>query len=333
MPAEKNPNEALIRELLRSDLHLSAEATFEDKLPGPVDSTEIQPDFIIKDGKALYLIEVKNYATEQSIARLALLEQLLKDTNMKITYVLAAKNIPKTISNLAQRIQVAVIQLPLNIPVNVSDDEGRITTENAWKVVTGILSNELTSIKGVSRRTKISYAWAHRITNRLISRGIAEKFNDQVRINNISKLLNVVALERPMVALNKDIIWTGYSDSHDAATGLTRSLEKSGTHFAFTGFTAASIYTGSAIRHDAVYLYINDEQDRRNLKSDEVRNLRGIKVFVYMPDRDVTADSRLISDVRIVSKEQALLDMAGFGRSGGDLALDLAKRYGSIIGD
>lgn len=332
MSEKENPNEMLIKELLRSDLHLSANATFEDRLPVPL-NTDIRPDLIIKDGKANYLVEVKNYATEQSIARLALLKQLLKDEKMKVTYVLAAKNIPKTISDLAQRIQVTVIQLPLNIPVNVSDDEGRITTENAWKVVTDILSNELTSIMGISRRTGISYGWAHRIANRLISRGMAEKFNDQVRMNNIPKLLNVIALERPMVALNKGIINTNYSDSHDAATGLTRSLERSGVHFAFTGFTAASIYTGSAIRHDAVYMYVNDDGEYRNLKSNEVRNLGGIKIYIYLPDRDVTKDSILSGNVRIVSKGQALLDMAGFGRSGGDLALDLGKRYGSIIGN
>jgi hypothetical protein len=333
MPPEKDAAENLLRELLKSDLHLSDKATFVDRMPGPVAATELRPDYIIRDGNINYLVVVNNYATEQSIGRLALLKQLLDDPKRNTRYVLAAKNIPRTISDMAQKIKVMTVQLPLNIQVNTIDDGGRITTENAWKVVTDILSNELTSIKAVSRRAEISYGWAHRITNRLISRGIAEKFNDQVRIANLDKLLNVAALERPMSAMIKETVWTDYPDSQDAATGLTRLLDKSGVRFAFTGFTAASIYTGAAVRHDAVYLYIQEEKDIPALKSGRLKNLHGIKIQVYIPDRNVTDDSRIVADVRVVSEGQALLDMAGFGRSGGDLAREMARRYGSIVGN
>jgi hypothetical protein len=331
MPRPDNTSGTLLKELLKSDLHLSAHAVFQDAMPISVSGAYLRPDYIIKDGKILYLVEVKNYATEQSLSRLALLKQLQKDGGKDIKYVLAAKNIPTTVSDMAQRIDVILLQLPLNVPVNTSDDEGRITTENAWKVVTAILSKELTSIKGISNRTGISYGWAHRISNRLMARGIAEKFNDQIRIANHAKLINMAALERPMIGMNKGIVWTGYTASHDAAAGLTRSLEKSGIQFAFTGFTAASIYIASAIRHDSVYLYLKDELDRSLLKSNEVQNLRGIKVHVYLPDRDVFTDSRKIKGIRVVSKGQSLLDMAGFGRSGGDLALEMAKKYASIV--
>jgi hypothetical protein len=331
MPPQKDTAENLLRELLKSDLHLSDKATFVDKMPGPAAATELRPDYIIKDGNVNYLVVVNNYATEQSIGRLALLKQLLDDPKRNTRYVLAAKNIPKTISDMAQKIKVMTVQLPLNIQVNTIDDGGRITTENAWKVVTDILSNELTSITAVSRRAKISYGWAHRITNRLISRGIAEKFNDQVRIANLDKLLNVAALERPMSAMIKETVWTDYSQSQDAATGLTRLLDKSGVRFAFTGFTAASIYTGAAVRHDAVYIYIREKQDITALKSGRLKNLHGIKIQVYIPDRNVTDDSRIVGDVRVVSEGQALLDMAGFGRSGGDLAREMAKKHGSAV--
>ena len=331
MPTQKDPAENLLRELLKSDLHLSAKATFEDRMPGTVAEAELRPDYIIKDGNVDYLVEVKNYADEQSIGRLALLKQLLKGPRQNTRFVLAAKNIPRTISDMARRIGVMTVQLPMNIQVNTVDDQGRITTENAWKVVTDILSNELTSIRAVSRRAKISYGWAHRITNRLISRGIAEKFNDQVRIANLDKLLNVAALERPMSAMIKETVWTDYSDSSDAATGLTRLLDKSGVRFAFTGFTAASIYTGAAVRHDAVYLYIQEEQDIPALKSGRLKNLHGIKIQVYIPDRNVAKNSRIVGDVRVVSEGQALLDMAGFGRSGGDLAREMGRRHGSDV--
>jgi hypothetical protein len=64
-----------------------------------------------------------------------------------------------------------------------------------------------------------------------------------------------------------------------------------------------------------------------------LKNLHGIKIQVYIPDRNVTDDSRIVADVRVVSEGQALLDMAGFGRSGGDLAREMARRYGSIVGN
>jgi len=331
MPPRNDAAENLLRELLKSDLHLSDKATFVDRMPGPAAATELRPFYIIKDVDIDYLVMVSNYATEQSIGRLALLKQLLKGPGENTRFVLAAKNIPKIISDMALRIGVITVQLPLNIQVNTIDDGGRITTENAWKVVTDILRNGLTSIKAVSRRAKISYGWAHRITNRLISRGIAERLNDQVRIADLDKLLNVAALERPMSSLIKETVWTDYSESMDAATGLTRLLDRSGVRFAFTGFTAASIYTGAAIRHDAVYLYIQQEEDIPALKSGRLKDLHGIRIQVYIPDRNVTKDSRIVGDVRVVSEGQALLDMAGFGRSGGDLAREMARRHGSTV--
>jgi len=331
MPPGEVGNGSLVRELLKASIPLSAKAIFQDRMPPAAAAFNIRPDHIIRDGDALYLVDVRNYATERSVANLALLKQLLKDTKGRIRYVLAAKNISGGVRALAEKIPILVVQLPLNIPLNVSDEEGRITTENAWKVVTALLSVQLTSIRQLSKTTGVSYGWAHGITNRLISKGIAEKFNGQVRITNHGKLLNAVSLERPMAGMNKGVIRTGYSSSHDAAAGLTGLLEKSRIQFAFTGFTAASIYMGSAVRHDAVYLYLSDIRDYPMLKSNEARNLRGIRVHVYKPDRDVTSGSQKVQEVRVVSKEQALLDMAGFGRSGGELALEMAKNYGSII--
>jgi len=331
MPAGEVGNGSLIREMLKASLPLSANAVFEDRMPPAAAAFDIRPDHIIRDGDVLYLVDVRNYATDQSIANLALLKQLLNDTKGRIRYVLAAKNISGSIRKLAEKIPILVVQLPLNICVNVTDEEGRITTENAWKVVTALLSVRLTSIRRISKMTGVSYGWAHGITNRLISKGIAEKLNGQVRITNHGKLLNAVSLERPIAGMNKGVLRTGYSSSHDAAAGLTGLLERSGIQLAFTGFTAASIYMGTAVRHDAVYLYLKDIRDYPIVKSSEVRNPRGIKVQVYEPDRDVTTGSRKVQDVRVVSKQQALLDMAGFGRSGGELALEMAKNYGTIL--
>ena len=331
MPPGEDGNGSLIRELLKASLRLSAKASFEDRMPAAAAAFDIRPDHIIRDGDVLYLVDVRNYATERSIANLALLKQLLKDTKGRIRYVLAAKNISGSVQTLAEKIPILVVQLPLSIPLTVTDEEGRITTEKAWKVVAALLSMQLTSIRRISKMTGVSYGWAHGITNRLISKGIAEKFNGQVRITNHGKLLNAVSLERPMAGMNKGEIRTGYSSSHDAAAGLTGLLERSGIQFAFTGFTAASIYMGSAVRHDGVYLYLKDMRDYPMLKSNEAHNLRGIRVHIYKPDRDVTTGSRKVQDVRVVSKQQALLDMAGFGRSNGELALEMARNYGSIV--
>jgi hypothetical protein len=259
------------------------------------------------------------------------MKNLLHGEDRKTTFVLAAKNIPTGVRNLARRLDISVIQLPLNIPVRTIEDDGRITTPNAWKVVAAALTKQLNSIRGISLLAGVSYGWAHRITNRLISKGIAEKLHERVRIADFGRLLNTVALERPMADMEMGSLRSGYATSQDAAAGLTNLFEKSKIGFAFTGFTAASIYNGSAIRYDAVYLYLIDELDLFLLKSDEGTSRHGIKIQVYKPDRDIVIGSQKKSGVRVVSKEQALLDMAGFGRSGGVLALEMAKNYAAAI--
>ncbi|MCX9083247.1 MAG: hypothetical protein OIN87_00415 [Candidatus Methanoperedens sp.] len=78
-------------------------------------------------------------------------------------------------------------------------------------------------------------------------------------------------------------------------------------------YTAAGLYTGYTIRHDAVYLYIDKKEIDFFKNTFRVTEKQGIKARIYTPDRDVFADTREKEGIQIVSPSQELLDLAGFG--------------------
>jgi hypothetical protein len=56
-----------------------------------------------------------------------------------------------------------------------------------------------------------------------------------------------------------------------------------------------------------------------------------VTAHVYLePHRDVFGESKRIRDVMVVSKAQALMDIAGFGMSARAVAYDMVKRYAAI---
>jgi hypothetical protein len=170
------------------------------------------------------------------------------------------------------------------------------------------------------------------VVSRLISRGIAERRAGFIRLKDVGKLLDAVAMERPMGDLEIGTVQTAFKESHDAATAWTKMLGNEDVGFAFTAHTAATVYTGYATRHDSIYLYVHDRELFRKLKKNEHRASSGrVTAHIYLePHRDVFSESKRIRDVKVVSKAQALMDMAGFGMSARAVAVDMEKRYAAI---
>ena len=320
-----------IQDVLFHALNLSQDARFEKDGLVDKEETTLQIDYLIRDKNKTFYVEIANTASIQHLSRLALIKLVLTKEDTEHVFVLAAKHTPVSVIELAGRLNILTIQLPYSIPIfDSKDDGGRITTEKAWKAVTEILSLEMTSINSISKRSAISYGWTHRIVNRLVDRKLATRNHDFIRISDEGGLLNAVAMERPLIELNCGVIQSDFESSFDAAVDLTKGLQESGWKFAFTAYTAASIYTGYSVRHDAVYIYIESREKFLELKKEEKKVLGRIRIHVYLPDRDVFSSSAMKNGIRIVSKPQALLDIAGMGLSGRDLALQMMRTYGTI---
>ena len=322
-----------LKEAIAAGLKLSPRADFRVQNPLDIGSIRFVPDVVVRDGRQTYIIQIRNTPGQEDMSVLALIRSMHPEAFEKFRFVLAAKAIPNSIEVLAERLGVKVVQLPYSLPIeSLKDDSGRITSEKAWKIVVELLQQQTPSIRSMGKRTGSSYGWAHKVVSRLISRGIAERRAGFIRLKDAGRLLDVIAMERPIGDLEIGTVQTAFKESHDAATAWTKMLGNEDVGFAFTAHTAATIYTGYAARHDSVYLYVEDRQLFRKLKMNEHKASSGrVTAHVYLePHRDVFGESKRIRDVMVVSKAQALMDIAGFGMSARAVASDMVKRYAAI---
>ena len=110
-----------------------------------------------------------------------------------------------------------------------------------------------------------------------------------------------------------------YKNLIKGAQDITHILSKIGTECAFCSFTAGSVYSKSNEMKGNLYLYLQREKVDFFMDSFMDNTENGVKVKVYIPDRKVFDETRLVNGVRVVSPEQVLLDLAGMGNQARDL--------------
>lgn len=236
---------------------------------------------------------------------------------------------------------IKLVQLPPSFKlgpfdVGVQKRKVKISSEKAWRVISRLLKEKMTSIRQLSLLENVSYGWAHATVRALIEQGVITKKGNYVRISDVNKLLNGLAWERPFRNLQTGELISDYGDATEAAKEISHILNKQNIKFAFTTYTAGGLYTGYAVRHDAVYLYLNEAELNFFRESfggagaaEEARG-KGVKVYLYVPDRDVFKDSREIEGIRVVAPSQVLLDLAGLGYGGMDMAKAVLENYASL---
>lgn len=296
------------------------------------------PDMILEEGDMLYVIEIKSRATFDVISRLNLFRELWqreKGDGKQVALVVAAKYIPKMEEELMEKLGISTIKLPRSfIPESreqYTSAGHRITSEKSWKVVSRLLKQKKTSIRQLSLMENVSYGWAHKTVRALMQQNIISQDNGHVSISDVNKLLNGIAWERPFSNLMIDEIRVCFKESTTAAKEITSAFEnQKDIPFCFTSYTAASLYTGYGVRHDAVYLYMQEEHlgyFRELFASDSDK---GVLAYIYRIDRDVFQDVREKEGLRIVSPSQTLLDLAGMGYSAMDMTKQLVSVYATI---
>jgi predicted RecB family endonuclease len=331
-------------EILRAKLGLRKNAGVEKEQVSIDSRLPYRMDFVVKDEEETYFVEIKNRVNVDGIARFVLLKELLKkDGNESSDFVpvIAAKILPPREEELAKELGIKVIQLPRSFKLESTKfaapkKKVKISSEKAWKVISRLLREKMTSIRQLSILENVSYGWAHATVQSLIEQGIVTKKGNYVNISDTNKLLNGLAWERPLKNILAGEIITDYGDAAEAAKEITHILEKQGVNFAFTSYTAGGLYTGYAVRHDAVYLYLEKDDlgfFRESFSRAEVTKEsegKGVKVYLYIPDRDIFSYTREIEGIKVVSPSQVLLDLAGLGYSGMDMAKVVLENYASL---
>ena len=311
--------------LLISLLGLSGKARRE-----PVDVMGIRPDLVFRDGRKWYVVEVVNTASVENLSQLVLYQRLM-ESRKNTHFVLAAKVIPTSVLDIADKVGVEIVNLPRGIAIAQEREvhRAKLTTEKAWRVSSRLLRDKACSIRQIALKEGLSYGWAHAIVKRMLARGIAVQKGSLVEITDVNALLDAVAWERPLADLRIGTVKSTIKGSYEAAETLTRTAKEWNMPLSFTAYTAASLYVGYGARHDTVYCYVSNRDAYLELKR-EMGEGKGIDIIYYSADRDVFTRARNKEGIQVASPDQALLDLAGLGYSARDFALEMVKRYASI---
>lgn len=297
---------------------------------------QYRPDLVLEDNSKIFIVEIAQVASFEKIAQLRTFRDVLlkRYENYDVIAVLAVKSITTPLEKMAEEFQVRTIKLPGSVGVSryskAPKQKTKLTSEKTWKLVAYLLKERLTSINQLSIKAGVSYGLAHLAVNLLVEKGIVVRKAGYYEVVDMSKLLNAIAWERPLGQLKAFEIYTTFTNSHAAAREITAEFSSEGIDTAFTSYTTGSLYTGYAVRHDAVYLYLEKEYHDKFIQMYESVEDRGVKAVVYTPDRDVFSDSRDIEGVSVVSPGQALLDLAGLGYSGMDMTNAMVEKYGNL---
>jgi hypothetical protein len=332
-----NGEENSILDSIKRELDISENALVSWDVP-VYEELPFKADLVIEDFSKKYIIEIKSRLTIDTIGRQLVLKKLLQNTDSRNRYaefVIASKLISPETEKIARSCDVRIIALPYrsNIPDNEKSDVRRIekvSSAKSWKIVIALLTEKECSIRHIALKANVSYGWAHATVKSLVAKGIVVEVNNYVKLQDIPKLLNGIAWERPFEKLYYNEVVLPENDALSAARTITRMCEKQNIDCGFTSFTAGGVYTKYGFRHDTVYVYLRKDNLDPFLASFDATDTHGIKIRVYNPDRDVFTDTRVTEEIRLVSPAQALLDLAGLGYSGRDLTLKLVENYGTL---
>lgn len=326
-----------ILDVIKRELDISENASVSWDVPVS-EELPFQADLVIEDYSKKYIIEIKSRLTIDTIGRQLVLKKLLLNTDSRnrfAEFVIASKLISAETEKIAHSCDIRIITLPYRstITENEKSDVRRIekiSSAKSWKIVIALLTEKECSIRHIAMKAEVSYGWAHATVKSLIAKGIVAEVNNYIKLQDIPKLLNGIAWERPFEKLYYNEVVLPENDALSAARTITRMCDKQDIDCGFTSFTAGGMYTKYGFRHDTVYVYICKDNLDPFLKSFDASDTQGIKIRVYKPDRDVFSDTRMIEDIRLVSPAQALLDLAGLGYSGRDLTLKLVENYAGL---
>jgi len=224
---------------------------------------------------------------------------------------------------------VHVIQLDWSVDMPTGPSKRKysptkLSSDVSWRIIIGLLRTSPASIRRIALGAGASYGWAHATVMRLIEMGVAERTSNGVSMKDAHRLLNGVAWERPLNDLQVVSFKVGGDEMMQSAKAIEAATRRNGVDHAFTGPTAAGIYTGYGQRFDRLYIYLDEEQvgSMKNVLEDPAGS---ISLEVYRPDRAVFKDTEERQGLTLVDPAQALLDVAGLGYSYWDLTLKMVE--------
>ncbi len=280
-------------------------------------------DLILEHGRAVYIIGIKlSRATRQTAFKLVLYGKAVAQrySGQKVHMKLYAPSIAADAREAFIKAGGSFQKLG---PARRPRDAVKVTSPGSWKVVSYFLKNEGSTTNRASVDTGVSYPWTRSVVKKLVELGAFIDRSRKVSVADLNVLFKTVAWERPINGLKGLGFRSCFENEQEALKELYANMEGIIPESACTLFTAADMYLEGRASGGCVQLYA-DENAARVVKS-LMGEGDGVSFQVYNPDREL--DACAIGDVRVVSIEQAILDLAGLGSAGADAARVLLEKY------
>lgn len=322
------------QDFIKWKLGLPTTAQFERELS----LDDLRFDYLSIEGDDIYIIEIRSKPSIDTIARLVLTRELMRPRigreGRKVVLVLAAESVPNRLSGLVNALDIRLIDLPRGMapPMATAHKHVKITSDKSWKVVSQLIRLRASSIKRLSVTSGVSYAWAHATMNELIQQNVVrnQEGTGLLELGDRDRLLNGIAWERPTLSLVRAEFYASSDNVFALAREISEMAKVNQIALAFACYLPGGIYTGYSMRHDSLQLYV-DPSKMGQIEKAFAAEGGSIKVQTLAPDRDVFNDVVVRESIPLTSPSQTLLDTAGLGHRGKDLALKMMEGYGAIF--
>ncbi len=297
-------------------------------------NTNLKVDAVVKNGDETIYIEIKRRISLESIFQFNAYKDLINRLVVPPgSFAFLTVFVGNDIMDIAKKLDIIIIQLPPSSIREVVENNPRytpskITSRRSFDVIYEMLSIGPSTIMALSRESGVSYGWAHGVVTRLMEIGIVERTFGLYKIVDIDKLLDSIAYERPIGSITSREYWADSNDILNFARDVSSIAKVKEVKIAFMGPTASILYDPYLVRSDTLYVYAEPSQIINLTEDLPLRRSGNLKILVYLPDRDVFADSKTVDGVITTSKKQLLLDLASFGVLYRESFKRMAKRIG-----
>lgn len=297
-------------------------------------------DLVLESRTTIYFVEIKRKVNTETIARFFVAMDLISNSSMNRKvheFIIVTQNVDPVATRMAERLGIRIekLSIPLSYLQNdkaIGPSKIKVTSEKAWRAITSLLNYQPTTIYNVHMKSKVSYGQAHRIVSYLKSRNMIEQNGNFVAITDIKPILNAVFWERPLTSLLYGKYFIDLELTAHFLTELSKIFEEYKINHSFTGLHAYEKYFHGIRTNGPFQLYVDTANsefpkliEQLTSGNDNTPNL-----LIYKPDRDIFSEAQIVDEIKLVSKDQLLLDLSGGDKIEVQLATEMVKQIGKI---
>lgn len=307
-----------ILHVLSKKIRISPNARVSSEQFVQIDNVMYEFDAIVENGKELIYVEIKNRLTNEGLSKFNLYKDVItKQSKEKTKFAMVVRKVGAQAETLAKVLGIILIEAPRSFfgeDFQVSRaTRVRLSTTKSFNVIFKMIENGPSTIQELSEISATSYGWTQAVVRRLIDLRVAERKYGLYSLSNLDKLFDAVAYERPIGSLVSKEYWAGPENIMELARDFTLHGELGNIEVALMGPTALLAYDPYQVRSDEMYLYIDSSKVTAVKDEFSLDNNGTVKIVIFLPDRNVFANSQKVNGIRVTSKEQTLLDLISFG--------------------